>query len=124
VGGGAVHTYWTYILASRPYGTLYIGVTNSLLDRVEAHRAGSASRFTARYGVSRLVYYEPFADIEAAIQREKTLKHWVRQWKINLIERENPHWLDLYPTLLALPGNRIQYASGEMGPRDKREDDT
>jgi putative endonuclease len=99
-------------------------VTNSLLDRVEAHRRGEGSRFTAKYGVARLVHYEPFADIEAAIQREKTMKHWIRQWKINLIERENPHWLDLYPALLALPGNCIERASGEMGPRDKREDDT
>ncbi len=119
-----MHTYWVYILASKPHGTLYIGVTNSLLDRTEAHRYGSGSRFTARYGVRRLVYYEPFVDVEAAIQREKTLKHWVRQWKINLIERENPHWDDLYPSLLALPGNRINRASGDMGPRDKREDDT
>jgi putative endonuclease len=118
-----VRTYWVYILASKPYGTLYIGVTNSLLDRVKAHREGSGSRFTARYGISRLVYHEPFASIEAAIQREKTLKHWVRQWKINLIERENPHWIDLYPALLALPGNRIERACGEIGPRDKREDD-
>jgi putative endonuclease len=118
-----MYTYWVYILASRPYGTLYIGVTNNLLGRVEAHREGAGSKFTARYGVRTLVYYEPFGDIEAAIQREKTMKHWVRQWKINLIERENPHWTDLYPALMALPGNRIAATSGEMGPRDKREDD-
>ena len=116
-------TYWVYILASKPYGTLYIGVTNNLLGRIEAHREGSGSKFTSRYGVRTLVYYEPFASIEAAIQREKTLKHWVRQWKINLIERENPHWSDLYPALLALPGNRIAETSGGMGPRNKSEDD-
>ena len=69
-------TFWVYILASKPFGTLYIGVTNDLLGRVEAHRAGTGSQFTARYGVKTLVYYAPFADIEAAIQREKTLKHW------------------------------------------------
>jgi len=119
-----VHTYWVYILASKPHGTLYIGVTNSLLDRIEAHRDGNGSRFTARYGIRCLVYYQPFADVEAAIQREKTLKHWVRQWKINLIERENPHWVDLYPALLALPGNRIDRARRSMDPRDEREDDT
>jgi putative endonuclease len=119
----AVHTYWVYILASKPYGTLYIGVTNDLLGRVEAHRSGTGSRFTARYGVNTLVHYEPFGEIEAAIQREKTLKHWVRQWKINLIERENPHWVDLYSRLLLLPGNRIDGACGGMCPRDKREDD-
>jgi len=98
-------TYWVYILASKPYGTLYIGVTNDLLGRGEAHRAGLGSGFTSKYGVNRLVYFEPFDDIEEAIQREKTLKHWVRRWKINLIERDNPHWVDLYPSLRALPGN-------------------
>ncbi|MDX2158068.1 MAG: GIY-YIG nuclease family protein [Hyphomicrobiaceae bacterium] len=102
-----MHTYWVYILASKPYGTLYIGVTNDLLGRVEAHRAGTGSRFTSRYGVKLLVHYEPFGDIEAAIQRETSLKRYRRQWKINLIERENPHWADQYPALLALPGNRI-----------------
>ncbi len=103
-----MHAYWVYILASKPRGTLYIGVTNQLLDRVEAHRRGEGSRFTSRYGVGRLVHYEEFADIEAAIQREKTLKHYVRQWKINLIERDNPHWEDLYPKLRALPGNALE----------------
>lgn len=117
------YTYWVYIPASKPYGTLYIGVTNDLLGRVEAHREGTGSQFTSRYGLRMLVYVQPFGDIEEAIQREKTLKRWVRQWKINLIERDNPHWRDLYPELLALPGNRIACASGEMGPRDKREDD-
>ncbi len=100
-------TYWVYILASKPNGTLYIGVTNDLLGRIDAHRAGIGSKFTSRYGVKMLVHYEPFASIEDAIQREKTLKRYVRQWKINLIERENLHWVDLYPALLALPGNRI-----------------
>ena len=117
------YTYWIYILASKPYGTLYIGVTNDLLGRVEAHREGIGSKFTSRYALKMLVYYEPFADIEAAIQRAKTLKHYVRQCKINLIERENPHWADLYPALLALPGNRVVGTRGTMGPRDKPEDD-
>jgi putative endonuclease len=98
-------TYWVYILASKPQGTLYIGVTNNLLERAQSHRDSSGSKFTTRYGVKRLVYFEPFDDIEEAIQREKTLKHWVRQWKINLIERDNPHWSDLYPALRTLPGN-------------------
>ncbi|MEW5963124.1 MAG: GIY-YIG nuclease family protein [Pseudomonadota bacterium] len=123
-GGDIVHTYWVYILASKTYGTLYIGVTNDLLGRIEAHRAGSGSRFTSRYGVGRLVHFEPFADIEAAIQREKSLKRYRREWKINLIERDNPQWLDLYPSLLALPGHAGDRASGELGPRDKPEDDT
>ena len=98
-------TYWIYILASKPYGTLYIGVTNDLLGRTEAHRAGTGSKFTAKYHVNTLVYFEPFAYIDAASQREKTLKHYVRDWKTNLIERDNPNWIDLYPALLALPGN-------------------
>ena len=116
-------TYWVYILASKHYGTIYIGVTNDLLGRVEAHREGTGSQFTSRYGVKMLVYDAPFAYIEAAIQREKTLKRYVRQWKINLIERENPHWADLYPALLALPGNRVVAIGGTMGPRDEPEDD-
>ncbi len=117
-------TYWVYILASKPYGTLYIGVTNNLLGRVEAHRDGGGSRFTSRYGVRLLVRYEPFASIEEAIQCEKTLKRYVRQWKINLIERDNPQWADLYPALLALPGNRGVETRGWMGHRDKPDDDS
>ena len=119
-----MRTYYTYILASKPYGTLYIGVTNGLLQRVGDHRDGAGSRFTARYGVDRLVYFETFSTIDDAIQREKSLKRYRRQWKINLIERDNPDWLDLYPVLLALPENRHAATSGEMGPRDKPEDDS
>ncbi len=91
--------YFTYMLASKPYGTLYIGVTNGLIRRVDEHRAGIASKFTAKYKVHSLVWYQEYADVEEAIQREKTLKEWPRQWKINLIERDNPRWLDLYPSL-------------------------
>jgi len=103
-GARAMRTYWVYILASKPRGTLYIGVTNDILGRVEKHRSGEGSGFTARYGAKRLVRYEEFDDIRVAIQREKTLKHYVRAWKVNLIERENPHWIDLYPELVALRG--------------------
>ncbi len=91
--------FWVYILASKPRGTLYIGVTNSIIRRVDEHRAGTASAFTAKYGVRMLVWYEEHADIRYAIQREKTMKDWPRAWKVNLIERENLHWLDLYPLL-------------------------
>jgi putative endonuclease len=87
---------WTYILASKPRGTLYIGVTNGLIQRIEQHRAGTGSAFTRRYGVHTLVWYEEFATARHAIQREKSLKHYTRAWKVNLIERTNPHWLDLY----------------------------
>ena len=118
-----MRTYWVYILASRPYGTLYIGVTNDLLGRIKLHRDGHGAKFTSRYDVDKLVHFEPFGDIEIAIQREKSLKRYRRQWKINLIERDNPHWLDLYPRLLALPENRVLCPRGEMGPRDKPEDD-
>jgi putative endonuclease len=100
--------YWIYILASKPQGTLYIGVTNNLLSRVEAHRAGTGSKFTSQYRVKMLVHTEEFGDINEAIQREKTLKRYLREWKINLIEQNNPQWVDLYPALLALPGNNVR----------------
>jgi putative endonuclease len=96
---GTNRSYWIYILASKPQGTLYIGVTNDILGRVENHRLGKGSIFTAKYRVEILVYFEPFGDVELAIQREKTLKAYNRAWKINLIEHENPHWVDLYPDL-------------------------
>ena len=91
--------YFTYILASRPRGTLYIGVSNGLIRRVDEHRSGTASKFTAKYQVHLLVWYQEFAAIEDAIQREKTMKEWPRQWKINEIEQLNRHWRDLYPSL-------------------------
>lgn len=94
-----MQAYWTYMLASKPHGTLYIGVTNGLIRRVEQHRAGTASAFTRRYKVHRLVWYEEFANIQEAIQREKTMKEWSRAWKVNLVERTNPHWMDLFPSL-------------------------
>ena len=92
-------SYFTYILASRPRGTLYIGVTNSIIRRVDQHRAGEGSAFTKRYKVHTLVWWEEVGSITEAIQREKTLKEWPRAWKINLVERDNRHWLDLYPDL-------------------------
>jgi putative endonuclease len=92
-------SYWVYILASKPRGTIYIGVTNGVIFRVEQHRAGKASAFTRKYKVHMLVRYQEFGDVREAIQREKTMKEWPRDWKINLIERTNPHWEDLYPSL-------------------------
>lgn len=94
-----MRSYWVYILTSQPRGTLYVGVTNNILGRVEMHKAGKGCAFTSMHRVTMLVYYEAFADIRAAIQREKTLKQYVRDWKVNLIERDNPHWQDLYPDL-------------------------
>ena len=84
-----------YILASKPYGTLYIGVTSNLAARIEAHRNGSVDGFTKDYGVHALVYFELHADMYEAIQREKRLKKWNRAWKIRLIEEMNPEWKDL-----------------------------
>ncbi|MFQ5564017.1 MAG: GIY-YIG nuclease family protein [Parvularculaceae bacterium] len=88
--------YYVYILASRKNGTLYIGVTGNLNERAYAHREGRGSDFASRYKIKRLVYYESFDRIVDAIDREKTLKKWKRQWKIELIESVNPHWNDLY----------------------------
>ena len=84
-----------YILASGLYGTLYIGVTSNLLQRLVQHREGLIPGFTSRYQVHRLVHFEMFGDMERAIAREKQLKNWRRQWKINLINAENPEWADL-----------------------------
>ena len=116
-----MRTYFVYILASRRQGTLYIGVTNDLLGRVALHREGLGSRFTSRHGVNSLVYFEPYSDIGRAIQREKSLKRYRRQWKINVIERENPHWMDLYPGLRALPENKALCSNPTTGPRNKPE---
>jgi putative endonuclease len=88
-------TYYVYILASRRYGTLYIGITNDLRRRVEQHRSGAVSSFTRKYRVYRLVHVETFGDPESAIVREKQLKKWNRDWKIRLIEEANLEWRDL-----------------------------
>jgi putative endonuclease len=92
-------SYWVYILASRIGGTLYIGVTSGLVPRVYQHKMGVAEGFTKKYRVHRLVYFEQFSDITAAIAREKQLKKWKRAWKIQLIEKLNPNWDDLYPQI-------------------------
>ncbi|MDF7775126.1 GIY-YIG nuclease family protein [Sphingomonas sp. AOB5] len=84
-----------YLLASQRLGTIYIGVTSDLIARLYQHRTGAVPGFTARYAVHRLVRYEFCATMEEAIAREKQLKRWHRQWKINLIESENPEWVDL-----------------------------
>jgi putative endonuclease len=84
-----------YILANNRNGTLYVGVTSDLMKRLWQHREGSVPGFTKRYGVARLVRYEQFGTMELAIAREKQLKRWHRQWKLNLIEHDNPQWRDL-----------------------------
>jgi putative endonuclease len=91
----AVRAFYVYILASQKRGTLYIGVTNDVARRLHEHRTGIGSRFVVRYGVMRLVHVEEFPTAIEAITREKALKKWPRQWKIDLIERDNPTWADL-----------------------------
>ena len=89
-----------YMLASQKNGTLYIGVTSDLVKRIWQHKNGLVDGFTKKYSVHHLVYFEQTSDIMSAIQREKQLKKWNRQWKINLIEKQNPEWIDLYPQLI------------------------
>ena len=86
---------WVYILASGRNGTLYVGATSSLRDRVRQHKEGLTQGFTSRYGVTLLVYVEEHEMIAQAIQRESNIKHWPRKWKLELIEQVNPEWRDL-----------------------------
>ena len=88
-----------YILASKRNGTLYVGVTNNLVARIFAHREGRGSAFTKRYNVKILVWYESYDLVTDAIQRETSIKRWPRQFKLNLIEKDNPEWNDLYEGL-------------------------
>ena len=83
------------MLANRKQGTLYTGVTSDLIQRMEQHKLGKGSVFAARYGCDRLVWYTRFSEMEPALQRERAIKTWPRQWKINLIEEHNRHWDDL-----------------------------
>ena len=92
--------YFTYMMASRPYGTLYVGVTNDLILRTYDHREELIAGFTKKYGVHLLVWFEQHTDINHAILREKRIKRWRRDWKIALIEETNPHWEDYYPKLI------------------------
>ena len=94
---------WVYILASKRNGTLYTGVTSSLLSRVEQHREGLGSKFTSKYRVMSLVWYEFHERIESAIQRETSIKRWYRKWKLELIEKTNPEWEDLFLKLTTPP---------------------
>lgn len=92
-------TYWVYILASQRNGTLYVGVTGDLAQRVWQHREGNTPGFTQRYGVKMLVWCDDFPTAHEAIAAEKRIKRWRRSWKLALIERDNPRWDDLYLTL-------------------------
>ena len=91
--------YYVYLLASGKYGTLYTGVTSHLIKRIYEHKESLVDGFTKKYKVTQLVYYEVHEDVHEAILREKQIKKWNRDWKINLIEQDNPYWLDLYNEL-------------------------
>ena len=109
-----------YLLASQRLGTLYIGVTSDLVQRVWQHRQGLADGFTARHGVKRLVWYEQHETMPAAIAREKALKHWRRDWKIRLIEEGNPGWRDLWEEIAGQarhPRTLLRHPREGEGPR-------
>src|SRR6185437_1576791 len=91
--------FHVYILSNRIVGTLHTGVTSRLVQRIYEHREGLVDGFSKRYGLHRLVYYEEHGTAESAIRREKQIKEWKRAWKIELSERQNPHWIDLYPAI-------------------------
>lgn len=91
--------YYVYLLTDKPYGTFYIGVTNDLARRIYEHKTECFAGFTKKYGLKTLAYYEVFENIEEAILREKRLKRWKREWKIDLVHAHNRQWLDLYEEL-------------------------
>jgi putative endonuclease len=95
-----MRSYWVYILANRPRGTLYVGMTGDLIRRVQEHREGLIKGFTTEHDVKLLVYYEEHSTAIGAIQREKNLKHWSRKWKIDLIRSMNPDWQDLWSVIV------------------------
>ena len=92
--------YYVYVLANKPRGTTYVGVTSNLVERVWQHKQEQADGFTKRYGLKSLVWYEQHEDVQEAILREKQIKNWNRLWKIELIESGNPEWNDLYETII------------------------
>ena len=92
--------FHVYLLASRRHGTLYLGVTSNLIRRIHEHKTKTIPGFTGRYGIDRLVWFETYDDPVTAISREKELKKWRRDWKIRLIEEQNPEWRDLYETIV------------------------
>ena len=95
-----IHQPCVYILANKRNGTLYVGVTSNLPKRIWEHKSKVIEGFTRKHGINNLVWYEVHETIESAIQREKAIKFWKRQWKLNAIEAKNPDWRDLYEELL------------------------
>jgi putative endonuclease len=94
-------TYWVYILANTKYGTLYVGVTNSLERRISEHKAKLTQGFTSEHNIDRLVWFRGYGEVHVAIHFEKLLKRWRREWKIQLIEDDNPRWEDLYLQMMS-----------------------
>ena len=92
--------FCVYLLASARNGTLYVGVTSDLIGRVWQHKEGAVEGFTRKYDVKHLVWYEQHETAEGAIQREKQIKKWKREWKVQLLEEQNPYWNDLYPEIV------------------------
>ena len=92
--------YFVYILASKKNGTLYVGVSSNLIKRIYEHKRNIGKGFTQTYNVHMLVYFEVHQEIEVAVKREKIIKHWKREWRIELIEKKNPEWRDLYSSLI------------------------
>jgi putative endonuclease len=92
--------YFVYLMASKKNGTLYAGVTSDLIRRVYEHQNNLVEGFTSRHAVHRLVWFESTPSVQAAIEKEKQIKNWKREWKVELIEKSNPEWLDLYETLV------------------------
>ena len=113
--------YFVYILASRRNGTLYTGITSDLEKRVWQHKCDFNDGFTRKYAVHRLVWFEAHRDVGAAIQREKRIKKWNRAWKIALIEKANPNWSDLFPTLIGRPPAEVRAAVGAEVMQRRRE---
>jgi putative endonuclease len=99
VWGNPMREPAVYMLATKPYRTLYVGVTSDLVKRIWEHRNNATDGFTKRYGVHRLVHFEQFRSMVEAIEREKELKKWRRAWKISLVEEANPDWRDLWPEI-------------------------
>lgn len=92
--------YTVYIITNKKYGVIYTGVTSNLLRRIYEHKQGFVEGFSSKYNLKNLVYYEVHDDIKEAIKREKKIKKWKRTWKFDLIEKNNPEWLDLYNSLI------------------------
>jgi putative endonuclease len=93
-------TSYVYIVTNKPYGTLYVGVTSNLVQRIYQHKKGTMDSFTRKYGLTKLVYYEIHESMYAAITREKSMKRWRREWKIVIVERKNKSWQDLYYSIV------------------------